>query len=411
MKIKTNSLCFYLILFFSILMAIVPAHFDGTIISVLNKSLYLCTWLLFSIVILRSKPGKILFVLKTSGSIFFIYLFLQTGVTLFTAGSTLKIALSNIMFISVFFCVFMIAALQSSEFQPFGLNKILTFFIILALLSTVLDVFGYTQFFLGKYGDANLERFNFAQVHGFMPWPNIFATFLMTISILLTITRPSNATSKLGYLLILPTIVRAHILTGMLLLVLDLKKNSFKMIAIFLLIVAGTYFAATIDYSEQAEVVMSELNPENTEKIYRVAYINETINILHDYPFTGIGLNRLSNRAFWEFDNFQWHLKYGLPDTLFGKELSTSDTGFTFFAEIGLIGTAFYLAGMLHFLYLSIKQKKYRYGYFLIPQVTLLYSFPSMLFSLSFGMFFWFFYGLLISADYQQRRLDTGDCL
>ncbi len=155
--------------------------------------------------------------------------------------------------------------------------------------------------------------------------------------------------------------------------------------------------------TDQAEVVISELDPTNSDKIYRLAYINESINILFDYPFFGIGLNRLTNSAIWELDSYYWHFKYGIPDTLFSKKLNTSDTGFTFFAEIGLLGVAFYLVSMLYFIYLCYRLKKYRYAYLLIPQVTLLYSFPSILFSMSFGIFYWFFYGLLVSADYKQR--------
>lgn len=411
--ININSASFYIILFFSIITPLITAHFDSNIISLTNKVLYLSMTILFFIKLKRCKMERFLFIVKKPTFIFFIYLFLQNFITIITAENNLKIAFSNTLFVFLFFCVFMISALSSGFFKPYRLKSILELLLIIAFVSIVLDYFGYTGFFLST-ADSNLERLGFKQIHGFMPWPNIFATFLLVISILISIVSPSNYFSKLGYLLVILTMVRAHIFTSLILIFLNFKKKYSKIIFILVVFFATIFFIKTVDISEMSEFTMSEINLENNYKVYRLAYISESRNILEDYPLFGVGINRLTNRAIWEFDNFYFHLKYEIPSTLFEKELNTSDTGITFFAEIGLIGILFYLLMTAHFFYLCLKMKEYRYLSFLIPQITLLYSYPSLILSLYFGIFYFFFYGLLIARNFSERDgflHDKKNCL
>lgn len=281
------------------------------------------------------------------------------------------------------------------------LLAIIKLVLLLSFISIVIDLAGYGSVFTGKYTSILPDRLGFRQIHGFMPWPNVMATTLVVFSLLLYIFDGKAVFVKIGYLLTIFTLVRAHIITTILLYTFSLKNKITKIIIIFSVVLTGIFTIP--DFVKDSA---QELSPENQETIYRLIYVVASWNALNDYPFFGIGINRMSNKAIWEMENFKIHTKYFLPTELFTIEMATSDTNITFLAEIGFIGICLYFIQFVYFIFLSFKVNRKKYILFLIPQVLWFYSFPSMMFSYNYGAFYWFLYGNLLALNWETKELD-----
>lgn len=140
------------------------------------------------------------------------------------------------------------------------------------------------------------------------------------------------------------------------------------------------------------------------EDTYRHHYLNGALNALADYPFFGVGLDRLSLSSHWEKDAFYFHYLYNLPTQIPGTyntaELSTSDSGLTLIGEMGGVGIVMICVLYFNFIYLSIKLNCKKYLYVVIQHFVYMYSAPSWLFNVFFSFPFWFLYGILIFKKY-----------
>lgn len=399
MSLKIKSIYFLIIIAMGVITPILTAHLPPIFNAVFSKLCLISLLTLTCVSLLRAPQKKAAFIFRSPAFIFFCYLIAQSLLTIASANSPLRIAISNVMFVVLFMCCFFIPALLSSYLNIQKIVRTLNILIFAAGISVAIDLLGYGKVFGGSYGDFLPERLGFSQVHGFMPWPNAFATYLLVFSLLLHIFKPNSKSTWGGFVLIFPTLVRAHIVSTIVILLTAVKSRLMKIV-----LVGVVLFVASNSLSDFISDSAKELNiDEGASSVYRLSYIVNSSQALLDYPLLGVGLNRLTNRSTWEQDNFSLHNRYQLPKELFGNDMGSSDTGLTFFYEVGLIGVVLYLFQLVHFVILAYRLNCKNYALFVVSQLLLLYSFPSIVLSVTFGIYYWFLYGNLIARSWEKK--------
>lgn len=398
---RPKSVAFSATAVMAVCFPIAAAHFPAGVGAALSRTFIVLLLLLFARSIVRVTRRRISALLFTPGALFLAYLVVQSLLVPVTAGATIATAISGVLLVLPCLLSLGIAALNDGKSVLLTHRKMLVAFIIFGACSILLDLVGLDGITAGKYGDILPERLGFQQAHGLMPWPNAYAGFLTLFSLLLFIEYPRSRAALVGFILLPATVVRAHIVAAVTIFGFGYKRRVTKYVALVSAIAVSVVMFSDLISESGEELIASS----GVESVYRATYIAGAYEAMTEYPLIGLGLNRLSNRSEWERDGFRLHRHYGLPDTLFGGEMASSDTGITFFAEIGLLGCILLLIQIFHFFLLTRRVGKPRYGLMIIPLVLLVYSTPAIFLSVTFGIFYWFLYGELLMA---QRNVRLG---
>ncbi|MCM0083598.1 O-antigen ligase family protein [Geomonas sp. Red32] len=331
-------------------------------------------------------------------TLFLGYFFIQGPLTVLTANSSVKIVAVNFLFTLIPCTAAFLVAAAFGRYADIGkIVKLLSFCIMISIASIVLDAFGYADFWAGKYVDLNPVRFGIRQFHGLMPWPNVMATMLIIFSIVRHILARNQFITRLGYLAVFATSVRAQIATAIILLILSFKSARTRLIlfVLFLALIVLTF--------SDVKQSTNEFGKSGSSVIYRIVYAVGSLDILKDYPVFGIGLNRISDTAIWELDGYYFHKIYSLPTTLDNWSMANSDTSVTYIAEFGGIGLILFIAQFVWFIQIALRSNERKFLFILIPIVVWFYSATNLLFSSTFGVFYWFVYGLMVSRYVQWK--------
>lgn len=341
---------------------------------------------------------------------FLYYLFLQSAITAITAGNKLQIVRYEFSAYLLPCLAILIVSIFNSEYNDGKVFRLINILIYAAIASLVLDALGYADIFTGRYKSLLTERYGLRQLHGFMPWQNPMAALLVVFGVLQQILKPKSVAHKIGYLATIATFTRAYILASLILFMTGLRGRG-KRIFVGALLVILAYLSFNKVKEDTSEIV-------SPDTVYRLQYVWASTEVMSDYPIFGIGLGRLSDSAAWKPDKYFFHNKYEMPKEMYSYtsvnakesiEMATSDTGLTLFAEIGIIGFLLLVYQFVWFARIAIKTNSREFMLILIPMAATFYSTPGLFFSFTFGVFYWFLYGMLISR-YYEAPTDLSSC-
>jgi len=399
MKVSIFNITFYIIIFFSVLNPILAGFFTEGIGLVYKTYTFILLMAAF-LAVKKYRGNKLNNILLNPATCFLYYLIFQTTITVITAGNKLHNIVYELSTYLLPCLAILVVSILVSKYNDGKVCRLINFFIYAATLSLVVDALGYGDIFAGRYKEALLERFGVKQLHGFLPWPNAMATLLVVFGVIQQILKPKTVAYKIGYLSTIATLTRTYILASLVLLVTSIKGRGKK-----ILVGALLFFLSYLSFGALKESTYELISPDT---VYRLRYVWASFDVMNDYPIFGIGLGRLSDAAIWKNDKFSFHNHYGMPSELYTRaqgswEMASSDTSLTIFAEIGFIGTLLLVLQLFWFIRIAIKTNSREFMLVLIPMAASFYSTAGMLFSFTFGVFYWFLYGMLISKYYDQN--------